>query len=275
MPELPEIEIVKERLKEKIIGEIVKDVKLLKPYILKSVKPHYNKLLGKILNDVQRIGKWIIFSFDEDINLFYHPKLSGYLRLKEVISRDTSFIISFGKTNLLFNETGNTKISEIYIFEGKKDFFKLKKIGIDPLSQDFTKEYIKEKLKKEKRVLYRILIDQSIFPGIGRAYMNEILFEARLSPFKKGFEINDEEISRFYESIKNVLNNAIDEIKKIDEGIEFREKRDFLKIFRKECPFCSSEIKNVFLKDITIYYCPNCQTGGKIYKDRRFSLFLK
>jgi len=275
MPELPEIEIVKERLKEKIIGEIVKDVKLLKPYILKSVKPHYNKLLGKILNDVQRIGKWIIFSFDEDINLFYHPKLSGYLRLKEVISRDTSFIISFGKTNLLFNETGNKKISEIYIFEGKEDFFKLKKIGIDPLSQDFTKEYIKEKLKKEKRVLYRILIDQSIFPGIGRAYMNEILFEARLSPFKKGFEINDEEISRFYESIKNVLNNAIDEIKKIDEGIEFREKRDFLKIFRKECPFCSSEIKNVFLKDITIYYCPNCQTGGKIYKDRRFSLFLK
>uniref|UniRef100_A0A7C4UG58 DNA-(apurinic or apyrimidinic site) lyase n=1 Tax=candidate division WOR-3 bacterium TaxID=2052148 RepID=A0A7C4UG58_UNCW3 len=275
MPELPEIEIVKERLKEKIIGEIVKDVKLLKPYILKSVKPHYNKLLGKILNDVQRIGKWIIFSFDEDINLFYHPKLSGYLRLKEVISRDTSFIISFGKTNLLFNETGNKKISEIYIFEGKEDFFKLKKIGIDPLSQDFTKEYIKEKLKKEKRVLYRILIDQSIFPGIGRAYMNEILFEARLSPFKKGFEINDEEISRFYESIKNVLNNAIDEIKKIDEGIEFREKRDFLKIFGKECPFCSSEIKNVFLKDITIYYCPNCQTGGKIYKDRRFSLFLK
>lgn len=273
MPELPELEVIKKRLKNNLIRKVVSDVKLLKPYILKTYKINFIKLIGRELNDVNRIGKWLILDFD-DIYLFYHPKLTGNLTIKEYSMRDTAFIISFGNVNLIFNETGNKKISEIYLYLDKEEFFKNRRIGLDPFSNDFSIEYISEKLKREKRLLYMVLIDQSIFPGIGVAYMNEILFEAKLSPFKKGLKV--EEIEKLYEAIQNVLKGAINEIEKIDDKIEIKETRGFTKVYRKkECPLCKSEIKQVFFRNLTIYYCPYCQTDGKIYKDRRFSLFLK
>ncbi len=275
MPELPEIEVVKKRLKNILCGEMVKDVKLIKPYILKTFKPNYIKLVGKKLIDIERIGKWLFFDFEE-IFLYYHPRLTGNIAVKENIMRDTGFVIYFENYNLLFNEIGKEKISEIYIYQDKDEFFNMRKIGSDPLSNEFNIEYVKDKMKNERRQIYKVLIDQSVFSGIGAAYMNEILFDARLSPFKKCKELNDDEIIRLYAAILNVLKNAIKEIERIDDKIEIKEKREFTKVYRKkECPLCKGEIKQVFFSNLTIYYCPNCQTEGKIYKDRRFSLFLK
>lgn len=275
MPELPELEVLRKRLSGHICNEIVKDVKLYKPYILKTYQPNYIKLIGEQLKEIERIGKWIIFNFDE-IFLFYHPKLAGNLTLKEVAMRDTSFMINFEKICLLFNETGNSKISEIFLYQDKEEFLKNKKLGVDPLCISFNIEYIEGKMKKDKRALYKILIDQSVFPGIGTAYMNEILFESRLSPFKRGNELKEDKIVSLYTAILTVLKNAINEIEKLNHKVELKEKRDFTKVYRKkECLICSTEIKQVFFSGLTIYYCPNCQTEGKIYKDRRFSLFLK
>jgi len=279
MPELPEIEVFIENLKKTIVQRKIRDVQLIKPYILKTVKPSFRELVDRRVQDIRRKGKYIIVELYPTLFLIYHPKLTGSITRNNIIKRDSSFALEMGNEYILFSETGTKKISEIYLTEDVERFKLFRLLGPDPFSQEFTPQFILKRFKGQGSWIFTMLINQRFISGIGKAYANEILFDAKISPFKPARQITTEEAESLYVSTRKVLREAIKEIKKmVGDRLLVHEKRPFAKVYRKKgepCPVCSAEIEWVSFKDYAIYYCPNCQTEGKIFKDRRLSKFLK
>ncbi|HHE05094.1 MAG TPA: Fpg/Nei family DNA glycosylase [candidate division WOR-3 bacterium] len=279
MPELPEVEVLVKNLKKMIVQRKIRDVQLIKPYILKTAKPSFRELVNRRVQDVRRRGKYIIVELYPTLFLIYHPKLTGSIVRNNIVRRDSSFALKMGNDYILFSEAGTKKISEIYLIEGIENFKPFRLLGPDPFSQEFTPQYIVKKFRGQGSWIFTMLINQRFISGIGKAYANEILFDAKISPFKPARQITTEEAENLYISTRKVLRKAIKEIEKmVGDRLLLQEKRPFTKVYRKKgkpCPVCSTEIEWVSFKDYAIYYCPNCQTGGKIFKDRRLSKFLK
>ena len=151
------------------------------------------------------------------------------------------------------------------------------RLGPDPLGREFTLARFRQALGRRSRTLKRFLTDQSAIAGIGNCFSDEILFEARLSPFALSAGLDPEEVTRLHAATKNVLQDAIVHLRALDRLPE-RKDRTFLRVHDRlgqPCPTCSTPVKRVSYSESTLYYCPTCQTPGRELADRRFSKFLK
>ena len=262
MPELPEVEVLKRNLKKRLTGARIEDVSITKPHILKSVKPHFTALIGKSFKDFERRGKYIFFDMD-GLFIVYHGGLSGILDLRDVPTRDTSFYLTTDRGFLIFRELSTKKTAGIHLTENPETLPFIRKLGIDALSVDFSPDYIKNRLRRRREWIFNILRDQGFVSGIGRAYASDILFEAKISPFKPGKRLTDGEIERLHYSTRIVLKRAIEAIERLyGDSLEIKEKRDFLTVYRKKdqpCPVCGDTIQWKSYRDYAIYYCPTCQ----------------
>jgi formamidopyrimidine-DNA glycosylase len=165
----------------------------------------------------------------------------------------------------------------IYLVTDPQQIDIVARLGPDPLSPEFTLARLRQALGRRSRTLKRFLTDQSAIAGIGNCFSDEILFEARLSPFSLSTAIKPEEIIRLYVAVKKVLQDAILHLRVLDHLPE-RKDRTFLRVHDRldqPCPACSTPVKRVSYSESTLYYCPTCQTGGRELADRRFSKFLK
>ncbi len=275
MPELPELEVLKEKLSSQIKDKVILNFVVLKPYVLKNY--FQGDLAGHVVRRIQRQGKYLIFELDS-LRLIMHLMLRGSLKFllpRAKIKRSAAAVLEFADhSKLEFSETGHKKRMSMYILPNQVTLKEIQTLGPDPFDNDFTVSKLSDILNADGRQLKSLLRDQTKICGLGNAYTDEILWLACISPFKISTKLSDDETKRLYSAIRNVLEGAIAIIR--EKGIS--EKRTFLQIHNKKgklCPRCEEPIQYVSYSNSDTYYCPKCQTNGRKLKNRRISKFYR
>jgi formamidopyrimidine-DNA glycosylase len=281
MPELPEVEIIARRLDSALAGSEVESALAPGMNVMKTFDPPLESLAGRELTGVRRIGKMPVVEFGE-LALLIHLMSAGKLRVfdKRASIKDRASRVlvrlSDGR-ELRLRETGTKQRAwaKLLPADAVAADEMVASLGPEawppPSIDDFAAAIDKP------RHLHPLLRHQKDIAGIGRSWVDEILWEARLSPFKKGSELEPEEVERLYAAL-HVLGDAIDHYE-ATIGPEVPEKIPLpLEVHRHEgepCPRCGTTIEAVYFSEHQTNYCPQEQTGGRILKDRRLSKLLK
>ncbi len=281
MPELPEVEIVARRLGTALAGSEVESALAPGMNVMKTFDPPLEALAGRELTGARRVGKMVVIEFGE-LALLLHLMSAGKLRVfdKRASPRDKAsrvlIRLSDGR-ELRLRETGTKQRvwAKLLAADAVDADEMVARLGPEAWPAPPLEEFAAA--IDLPRHLHPLLRHQSDLAGIGRSWVDEILWEARLSPFKKGSELEPEEVERLHAAL-HVLGDAIDHYEEAI-GPEIPEKFDkLLKIHKHEgepCPRCGTTIEAVFFSEHQTNYCPQEQTGGRILKDRRLSKLLK
>jgi len=277
MSELPELAVMQEVLTERLIGRTIAAATAVHPDILKTVEPELDSLLGKSFTSISRRGKHLIFTLADDLHMVVHLMLAGRLILCKSDTKATKAsgcLVTFTDgEDLRIIENTTIRRARVHIVCDPQDVETIANAGIEPLSDAFTVEYLSQHVLERKRQLKKTLTDQTIIAGIGSAYADEILFDAKLSPIRYGTTMHEKEIQRLYVSIRTVLNWAIDAIRAEAGGATVTpHERPFARVYKRSelpCFECGTKIAEIRYAQTKTYYCPSCQSHGKALKDRR------
>ena len=289
MPELPEVEITARRLSAALEGAEVESALATGVATLKTFDPSLDSLTGARVAGVRRIGKMLAVDFDPSagdggapLSLLVHLMSAGRLQVfdKRASLRDRRSRILVriaGGRELRLREFGTKQSAwaKLLPMDEVDEDEMVATLGPDawpaPPLEEFTERIL------QPRHLHPLLRDQRLIAGIGRSWVDEILWEARLSPFKQGSELRGEEIKRIHDSL-HVLGDAIEHYAEVI-GDDIPDKMPMpLRVHRREgepCPRCGTTIEAVFFAEHQTNYCPEEQTGGRVLKDRRLSRLLK
>ena len=281
MPELPEVEITARRLDEAVRGAEVRSVAAPGLNALKTFDPPLQTLVGRRLQGVRRIGKHFVIDVDGDLVLLIHLMSAGRLQLYDKPAgprdRTSRFLVRL------------TDGRELRLREfGTKQAAWVKLLPRDALEQDESLATLGpeawpdppalEEVLDSARPLHPLLRDQRVIAGIGRSWVDEILWASRLSPFKRGDDLDDDERVVLREAIVRTLGAALEHYEQVVH-LPIPDKLPLpLQVHRHEgqpCPRCGTTLAAVHFEDYVIAYCPTCQTGGRVLKDRRLSRLLK
>ena len=272
MPELPEVETVKETLKKKVLGKEIKKVKVFYPNIIENMNPSdfENKLLGQTINNILRRGKWLIFELD-DYYLLSHLRMEGKYFLKNTdddINKHQHVIFTFtDNKELRYQDT--RKFGRMYLVDKEhlEEAKPIKELGLEPWSKDLNSTYLLDKYSKKRLPIKTVLLDQSIITGIGNIYADEILFLSKINPQTNCNKLNKQQVNSIIKNTRDVLEKAIKEggttIRSYtsDEGVTGRFQNDLF-VHCKEnekCVNCGSYIIKIKVGGRGTYYCPTCQ----------------
>lgn len=272
MPELPEVETVKETLKTKILNRKIKGIKIYHYPIIEY--PGVNEFKKKIINqeiiDIKRRGKWLMFELN-DYFLLSHLRMEGRYYIKntnEEVDKHEHVCFSLDDdSELRYKDT--RKFGRMHLIE-KENVYNTKplnELGLEPWDKELNVSYLKEKYKKIKLPIKTVLLDQSIIVGIGNIYADEILFLCNLNPLISAKDLSDDNLKDIIKFTKKVLENAIKKggttIRSYEssEGVHGRFQNDLLvhNCEGKECTICRSIIKKIVVNGRGTYYCVKCQ----------------
>jgi formamidopyrimidine-DNA glycosylase len=281
MPELPEVEITARRLNTALLGASVESAVAPGMNVMKTFDPPLDVLVGREVTGVRRVGKMPVLEFG-DLALLIHLMSAGRLRLfdKRASAKDRAsrVLVRLGDgRELRLREFGTKQRAwaKLLASDAVNDDEAVARLGPEAWPPPPLDEFAA--LIDQPRHLHPLLRHQGDISGIGRSWVDEILWEARLSPFKKGSELDDEEIKRLHAAL-HVLGDAIDHYEETI-GEQLPDKAPMpLKIHKREgepCPRCGTTIEAVFFSEHQTNYCPKEQTGGRVLKDRRLSRLLK
>ena len=285
MPELPDVVVYLEALTRHVVGRRLERLKLLSPFVLRSVDPPIHTIDGRTIVGVRRIGKRIVLDFDEDLFLILHLMIAGRLRWREPGKKPgmgpkmilASFDFAHG--TLFFTEASSKKRASLQLVRGEAALLAADPGGVEPL--EATREQFHDALTRESHTLKRALTDPHLFSGIGNAYSDEILHAARLSPMKLTRSLTDAEFLRLYQATRATLTRWIDRLRE-ETGDGFPEKvtafHDEMAVhgrFKAPCPVCGSPVQRIVYAENECNYCATCQTGGRRLADRSLSRLLK
>jgi formamidopyrimidine-DNA glycosylase len=275
VPELPEVEALRRALDDPVSAFAVERAGPAHIATLKTFDPPLSALEGRRLAGAERRGKRLLFpTEDGELVLLVHLMSAGrlrYLRAGEAGPKTPAFRLRFeGGGELVLTEAGAKKRAGVWLLTPAAAEEEVAHLGPEALG--VGPERLGEILASDSRRLHSLLRDQRALAGIGRAWANEILQRARLSPFALSTDLSPEDVAR--------LSAAIDE--ELARGLELRERgaKDAT-VYRihnrlgEPCPDCGTPIARVDYEEHTIYYCPQCQTGGRALKDRRLSRLLR
>lgn len=276
MPELPELDVMVEVLKERVLGREIMSARAYHPGMLKTVDPGLDNLVGASFQSVSRRAKHLIFTLREDLSLVVHLMLAGRMVLCKSdtkITKATGGVFSFSDgEDLRVIENATKHRARIHVVRAAQEVPAIAAAGIEPTDRAFTAEKLAE-LLNQRRQLKKLLTEQSRIAGIGTAYADEILFDAKLSPIKYGTTLEPDEIERLHDSIQRVLAHATEQIRAKAGGAALTPHiRDFVQVYKKTdqpCPNCGTKIAEIRYAQTKTYYCPSCQAEGKSIKDRR------
>jgi formamidopyrimidine-DNA glycosylase len=281
MPELPEVEIVARRLNSSLLGAAVESVVAPGMNVMKTFEPPLEALVGREVTAVRRVGKMPVVEFG-DLALLIHLMSAGRLKAfdKRASPKDRA-----SRVLVRLEDGRELRLREF----GTKQRAWAKLLAADAVAEDEMVESLGPEawppppLEEfaaaidQPRHLHPLLRHQRDIAGIGRSWVDEILWEARLSPFKKGSELDPEEMERLRAAL-HVLGDAIEHYEETI-GPEVPDKVPMpLRVHRREgqpCPRCGTTIEAVFFSEHQTNYCPKEQTGGRVLKDRRLSKLLK
>jgi formamidopyrimidine-DNA glycosylase len=266
-----------------ISGEVLKDIRLASPFVLRSVDPPLETLRGRTVTGFDRIGKRIVFVFEEDLYLVVHLMVSGRLYWRAagcgIPGKRGLAAFDFDTGTLLFTEAATKKRASIYVVSGKDRLANFNRGGLDVFRA--SEGEFCQRLKIENHTLKRSLTDPRLFSGIGNAYSDEILHRARLSPVLLTSRLTAEQMARLYIATREVLTEWTERLRE-ETGDSFPEKvtafHQEMAVhgrFGKECPACGTTVQRIRYASNETDYCPRCQTGGKLLADRGLSRLLK
>jgi formamidopyrimidine-DNA glycosylase len=275
VPELPEVEAWVRELDPLVSRSPIEKAGPAHIATLKTFAPPLRELDGRRLEGARRRGKNLLFPVEgADLVLRVHLMSAGRLRYVPPggkTPKTSMFRLRFSDGGeLILTEGGKKKRAGVWLVSSEQLDDDLGHLGPDALELDTAA--LREILTRERRQLHPLLRDQRAIAGIGRAHANEILLRARLSPFKASTELSEEEVERLSTAVREDLTRAL-ELREQGEG----DSVVYLVHNRlgEPCPQCGTPIARVDFEEHTIYYCPSCQTGGRLLKDRRLSRLLR
>ncbi|NJP75007.1 Fpg/Nei family DNA glycosylase [Streptomyces sp. C1-2] len=286
MPELPEVEALRDFLTGHLVGREVTRVLPLAVHVLKTYDPPPSALQGRTVTAVHRHGKFLDLDA-EGLHLVTHLARAGWLhwrdRLPETPLRPGKGPLALRvalDTGAGFDltEAGTQKRLAVYVVRDAAEVPGVARLGPDPLAADFDEARLAGLLAGERRQLKGALRDQGLLAGVGNAYSDEILHAARMSPFKPTASLTPEEIHRLYEALRGTLTEAVERSRGVAAGRLKAEKKSGLRVHGRTgepCPVCGDTVREVSFSDSSLQYCPTCQTGGRPLADRRMSRLLK
>ena len=270
MPEIAEVETVRRTLLKRVLNNKIKDIQVIYPNIISSKSLNINNLIGQSFRDIDRVGKWLIFKTD-NYGLLSHLRMEGKYFIKnssEPIEKHEHVIITFeDNTDLRYHDTRKFGRMILCPKNAIYNLEEIKKQGYEPNSKELTKEYSFKKINKLNLPIKTILLDQTIISGLGNIYANEVLFLAKVNPFKKGKDINLEECQRIITATNKIIPEAIKlggtTIKSYTSSLGVTGKfQQNLHVHMKdgeECPICQNPILKDRINGRSTYYCKKCQ----------------
>lgn len=371
MPELPDVTIYIEALEKRILGRRLENLRIVSPFLLRSVDPPVSSAIGKRVIALRRVGKRICIGLgeetearknretvtdqlvlslsdarlsvkaasssgpgspmdstgvqksdrrtpkgwlpalqdggrgesgpttsrnkDAEIWLVLHLMIAGRLHWKESppqkaaatanritapkLSKQHLAAFDFENGSLLWTEAGSQKRASLHLAKGEEGLAEFDRGGLEIFST--TREEFGKVLQSENHTLKRALTDPEWFSGIGNAYSDEILWEARLSPVLQTRKMTDEEIERLFEATRKSLTEWTERLRaetgnKFPENVTaFRPEMAVHGKYKQECPRCGEKVQRIKYAANETNYCPKCQTGGKLLADRAFSRLLR
>ena len=287
MPELPDITAYLTALEPRVVGQPLEHLRIASPLLLRTAVPRIETIEGRTVRSLRRIGKRIVFCFDDDLFLVLHLMIAGRLHWRDLKpnaerpklgGRNNLAAFDFPHGSLTLTEAGTKRRASLHLVRGEQALTDLDPGGIDVLSA--SPEQFQQALTTENRTLKRALTDPRILSGIGNAYSDEILHAAQLSPLTLTRKLTPEEFARLYTATLNTLRTWIarfnaEALKAFPEKVTaFRPEMAAHGRYLQPCPRCGSPIQRIRYADNETNYCPVCQTGGKVLADRSLSRLL-
>lgn len=296
VPELPEVEALAQFLRGRMVGHAVTEVSVGAISALKTFRPAPDALVGGVVVDAQRHGKWLDLMVatptGEPLHLVWHLSRAGWVRWSEQVSTNP---VRPGKSPLALRvriddgsgfdltEAGTRKRLAVHVVEDPSDVPQIATLGVEPLSDEFTEDRLAELLAARNQQVKGLLRDQGTIAGIGNAYSDEILLAARMSPFAMTKSFDADRTRTLWEAIREVLTGAVASASGKPAAELKDAKRRGMKVHGRTgqpCPGwddvpCGDTVHEVSFADSSLQYCPTCQTGGKPLADRRMSRLLR
>ena len=282
MPELPDITVYIEALRQRLLGETLTSLRVASPAVLRTYDPPYSAPQGEPVMGLSRLGKRIVFEFPDELFVVIHLMVAGRLQWKPpgtpIPKKVGLAALDFDAGSLILTEQGTRKRAGIWILKGEQALSSENRGGVEPL--DASPDEFAAALTAENRTLKRALTDPRIFSGIGNSFSDEILWAARLSPVSRTGQLDAGEIERLRLATVDQLNYWTDLLRKqVGDGwptkvTAFRPEMAVHGKFGQACPRCGTLVQRIVYAANETNYCPTCQTGGKLLADRSLSRLL-
>jgi formamidopyrimidine-DNA glycosylase len=283
VPELPDISAYMHALEPRIVGQVLEDVRLSSPFLLRTAEPPMSDAYGHHVRELRRIGKRIAIGFDNDIWLVLHLMIAGRLHWRAhgapIRGRNMLAAFDFPNGSLVLTEAGSKHRASLSVVRGEAALADLNPGGVDVFASDIGG--FRAALRAQNRTLKRALTDPHIVDGIGNAYSDEILHAAKLSPIMLTHRLHPAEWETLYNATRETLQWWIDRLQAeagdgFPEGVTaFRSEMAVHGKYGKPCPRCGAPVQRIRYADNETNYCAKCQTGGKLLADRSLSRLLK
>src|SRR5574344_177203 len=268
MPELPEVETVKETLKKQVLNKTIKDVDVYYSKIIEypGLDEFKKQIKGQKINDILRRGKWLMFKLD-DYYLLSHLRMEGryYIKHDEDILPHEHVVFHLDDCTLRYLDT--RKFGRMYL-EPIKDVYNMKplnELGLEPWDEGLTVTYLKNRYRTKRLPIKTVLLDQTIITGIGNIYDDEILFMSHINPYRRVNSLTDTNLKDIITNTRIVLEHAIKlggtTIRTYESslGVHGRFQNELLVHGKEVCPICGDKITKVYINGRGTYYCETCQ----------------
>jgi formamidopyrimidine-DNA glycosylase len=283
MPELPDIVVYLESLTPRILGQPLVELRLVSPFVLRTVEPPVASAWGREVTGLRRLGKRIVIELEGQLFIVIHLMIAGRLRWrapgKTLGGKMVLAAFQFPDGMLYLTEAGSKRRASIHLVQGEAGLAQFARGGLEVLETDAAT--FVTRLRSENHTLKRALTDPRLMSGIGNAYSDEILHRAKLSPLLLTSRLGDDEAARLYSATREVLLEWTDRLRR-EAGGNFPEKvtafREGMAVhgrFKLPCPVCGTPVQRIRYADNETNYCARCQTGGRLLADRSLSRLLK
>ncbi len=283
MPELPDIMAYIEAMRPLVIGQRLERVRILSPFLVRTVMPPIDSIEGRLVVSLRRVGKRIAIEFENHVWAVLHLMIAGRLHWRKagaaVKGRQYLAAFDFPNGALILTEAGTRRRASLHLVEGDEGLDVLNPGGLEVL--ECTAVEFAARLTSASHTLKRALTSPRLFSGIGNAYSDEILHRARLSPVVLTGKLSQPEIERLWQAARETLASWTERLsaevrQKFPEKVTaFREGMAVHGRFGKPCPDCGSKVQRIRYADNETNYCARCQTGGRLLADRALSRLLK
>jgi len=282
MPELPDVTVYLEALEARVLGRKLERVRIANAFVLRTAMPPIGALEGKRVVALRRLGKRIVFGFENDLWLVLHLMIAGRLQWSDA-AKPTSRIglatFVFEDGTLTLTEAGTKRRASLHVIAGEGNLRAHDPGGIEVMN--CTVDEFTAALTVRNHTLKRALTDPHLFSGIGNAYSDEILHAARLSPIALTQKLSVIEIGRLHAATSEELRRWTERLRDQARGrfpekvTAFHPEMAVHGKFGKPCPVCATAVQRIRYAENEVNYCPRCQTGGKVLADRSLSRLLK
>lgn len=269
MPELPEVENVRRKLKETVINKEIEYIKILAERIIRTpdINTFKEKLKDKTIIDIDRKGKHLIFKFENDF-IVSHLRMEGkyeFVSDEKPLNKHDHVIFYFKDgTQLRYNDVRKFGTMDLVI--DPLEISSVSSLGLEPMDKNLTSEYLYEKLQKKKTFIKNTLLDQSIIAGLGNIYVDEVLYSSSIHPERIANSITIDECSKLCKHTSEIISKAISlggsSIRTYDSMGEKGTMQNLHKVYNRNntpCQRCETIIKKTKLGGRGTHFCPNCQ----------------